>query len=132
MDATMTEANGVVSRGTVSQFGYVKEASGGTRGRALKALRVMLRQYGRKVPKIENWRDFEQKQIEKRRILTHEVWVLEEWVYEHHRQKAVALFATVGAMFGYLKEAYGGAQSVLSMLRWLLRVQRERRKTLCL
>jgi hypothetical protein len=123
----MIECNQVQADGAKAMFDWLRENvySGGMV--VLEGARGLLE--GQKKPVIVNSgnpkRDLQT-------IAYHYSWTFEELMLNAQDDRARALFETAQGMYLYLKESYGSGQAVLEELKFLLRHQHGRRKTLIL
>jgi hypothetical protein len=117
-DEKMKDCNSLQFGTRKARLSYLKTRLGDTE-RVVARLAKLSRKEPPAIAALDMWVWFN---------LQQEGWV-EELVYREKKKEALELFESVQAMFGYLKERYGGAVPVLHMLRSVCRVG-ERRKTL--
>lgn len=67
---------------------------------------------------------------EKYRLIHEQQWCLGELVFEIKKCEAMTLFGSLDKMYQYLVTVHGRPEDVLSLLRWIIRAQPTRRKSL--
>lgn len=127
-DSKMTELNRISCRGPIALFNYIKEAKGSGID-ALKALRQTIRNAVEHVPAID-MNNKEVRNAEAKRICRNVEWAVDALALELKNQEAIELFKSLNSMYVSLVNVYGGRSQVLDGLRWIVKHQNGRRKTI--